>query len=108
MRFYDVIGYGQSVEDPPGGGVWVDQMIEFAYYGDVIRDTRKLESTENLNDDITVGNSLSLVADEYAVQHIFDMRYAKWAGAYWTVTDVEVRSPRLIVRLGKVYNGPKA
>lgn len=107
MRFYGEIGYGQSVEDPPGGGVFVDQMTEFSYFGDVIRNTRKLESGENLNDDITVGNSISIVSDEYAVQHIFDIRYVRWAGALWTVTDVEVRSPRLILRLGSVYNGPK-
>lgn len=106
MRFYDVIGYGQTVEESPG--VFVDQIVEFPYYGDVIRNTRKLESTENLNDNITVGNSISIVADEFAVQHVFDIRYVKWVGGYWTVPDVEVRPPRLILKIGDVYNGPKA
>lgn len=105
-RFYGEIGYGDSVEDPPESGVYIDNIIEFPYYGDVIRNTRKLESGESLNDDISVGNSISVVADEYAVEHFSAIRYIRWAGALWTVTQVEVRSPRLILSLGSVYNGP--
>jgi hypothetical protein len=29
-------------------------------------------------------------------------------GTLWTVSDVEVQSPRLLLRLGGVYNGPRA
>lgn len=105
-RFYGEIGYGESVERPVGSGVFVDAIIEFSYYGDVIRNSRRLESGENLNNDITVGNSISIVADEYAIQHFFDIRYIRWAGTLWTVTNVDVKSPRLIMNLGSVYNGP--
>lgn len=105
-RFYGEIGYGDSVETSSGSGVYVDEITEFAYFGDVIRNTRKLESGESLNDDITVGNSISIVADEYAIEHFFNIRYIRWAGKLWTVTNVEVRSPRLILSLGNVYNGP--
>lgn len=105
-KFYDKIGYGESVESPSGSGVYVDQITEFPYYGEVIRNTRKLESGEGLNNDISVGNSISIVADEYAVKHFFAIRYIRWEGTPWTVTNVEVRSPRLILALGSVYNGP--
>lgn len=105
-KFYGEIGYGQSVESPSGSGVFVDEITEAAYYGDVIRNTRKLESGEQLNDDISVGNSISIIADEYADEHFFAIRYIRWAGTFWTVTNVEVRSPRLILSLGSVYNGP--
>ncbi len=104
-RFYDIVGYADSVETPPGSGVWVDQITEIAYYGDVIRNTRKLESGDKVNDDITVGNSISIVADEYANKHFFKIKYIQWAGEKWTVTSVEVKSPRLILSLGSVYNG---
>jgi hypothetical protein len=33
------------------------------------------------------------------------MRYVEWAGVRWTVQDVEVQRPRLLLRLGEVYNG---
>jgi len=106
MRFFGEIGYGESTEDPPGSGVWVDDITEVPYRGDVVRNTRKLESGENLNDDLSVNNSISIVADEFLNQHFFEIKYVKWMGVRWTVSSVEVRSPRLILSLGGVYNGP--
>jgi hypothetical protein len=105
-RFYDAVGYGESVETPVDSGVWVDVITEYSYFGDVIRNTRKLESGESLNDDIAVVNSISIVADDYAIEHFSKIKYVRWAGTLWTVTNVEVRSPRLILSLGSVYNGP--
>lgn len=103
-KFYGRIGYGQTAEASPG--VWVDEIVERSYFGDVIRNTRKLAEGEHLNNDLSVGNSISIVADAYANDHFFAIRYIEWAGALWTVTNVEVQSPRLILRLGEVYNGP--
>jgi hypothetical protein len=105
-RFYGRIGYGETEESSPG--VWVDTIVEHSYFGDVIRNTRKLSEGENLNKNLSVLNSISIVADAYANDHFFAIRYVEWAGALWTVSDVEVQSPRLILRLGEVYNGPKA
>lgn len=107
-RFYGQVGYGVTVESPPDSGVWVDQITEMTYYGDVVRNTRKLTEGEQLNSDISVVNSISIVADEYAIEHFFLIKYIRWAGVLWTVTNVEVRSPRLILSLGSVYNGPTA
>jgi hypothetical protein len=61
-----------------------------------------------VNDDLSVNNSISIVADEYANEHFFAIRYVAWAGTLWTVTNVEVQSPRLLLTLGGVYNGPTA
>lgn len=104
-KFYGEVGYGISVEKAPG--VWEDEITERNYYGDVLRNTRQLrEDAASVNDKLTVQNSISIVADEYAVQSFFAIRYVKWMGALWEVTDVEVQSPRLLLRLGGVYNGP--
>ena len=107
-RFYGVVGYGNTVENPVGSGIWEDQITEVSYYGDVVRNTRKLDEGENLNNDISVQNSISIVADQYAIEHFFLIKYVQWAGTLWTVTSVEVQSPRLLLRLGSVYNGPTA
>lgn len=83
-------------------------MIERDYTGDILRNTRKLQAGESVNDDLSVDNSISIVADAYANEHFFAMRYVMWAGTRWTVSNVEVQSPRLLLRLGGVYNGPVA
>jgi hypothetical protein len=106
MKFSGEIGYGNSEETSPG--VWEDTITERHYFGDVIRNTRKLQDGSKVNDDISVQNSISIVADAYAGENFFAIRYIRWAGALWKVTDVEVQSPRLILRLGSVYNGPTA
>ena len=107
-RFHGVVGYGNTVENPVGSGICEDQITEVSYYGDVVRNTRKLDEGENLNNDISVQNSISIVADQYAIEHFFLIKYVQWAGTLWTVTSVEVQSPRLLLRLGSVYNGPTA
>ena len=103
-KFFGTIGYGETQEQAPG--VWGDVIVEKQYYGDVIRNTRKLQEGEFLNNEISVQNSISIVADAYANEHFFAIRYIQWAGVLWTVLDVEVQSPRLLLRLGGVYNGP--
>lgn len=105
-KFYGEIGYGESAESAPG--VWKDVITERNHYGDVLRNSRTLKEGEKINNDLSVGNSISIVADAYANEHFFAMRYIKWAGTLWTISNVDVQSPRLILRLGGVYNGPKA
>jgi len=104
MRFHGVIGYGGTVETAPG--VWDDVITELNYRGDVVRNTRRYSEGESVNDDLSVSNSISVVADDYALNHFFEIRYVRWAGTLWKVLTVEVERPRLILRLGGVYNGP--
>lgn len=105
-KFYGAIGFGHAVETSPG--VYEDVITEKVYYGDVIRNSRKLQESGNVNLDITVQNSISIVADAYATENFFAIRYISWMGSLWTVSDVEVQRPRLTLRLGGVYNGPTA
>lgn len=103
-KFFGVVGYGETVDIRPG--VSEEVITEYAYRGDVLRNARRLQDENKVLDDITVTNSISIVADEFAHEHIYAMRYVKWNGLRWRVTDVEVQRPRLILRLGGVYNGP--
>lgn len=104
-RFYGEIGYvDEAVETAPG--VWENQIVEKSYFGDVLQNKRELQQGLGVNDDLSVQNSISIVADAYAVEHIFAIRYVRWQGALWTVSDVTVQSPRLLLRIGKLYNGP--
>lgn len=105
-KFHGRVGFGQTAEVKPG--VFVDVIVEHLHSGDVIQNRRNLRQGENLNKDLSVGNSISIVANAYASEHFFAIRYVEWAGKFWTVTDVEVQAPRLILQLGEVYNGPTA
>lgn len=105
-RFYGAVGYGQSVESAPGA--WTDVITEVSYYGNVIRNTRQLREGSLVNDDISVSNNISILADAYANENFMAIRYVTWQGSLWTVTAVEVQAPRLVLTLGGVYNGPKA
>lgn len=82
-------------------------MIEFPYYGDVVTNTRQMQDGAKINDDLTVNNSISIVADPYASENFLAMRYVQWLGKLWCVDSVTVQFPRLLLRLGGVYNGPK-
>lgn len=107
-RFYGAIGYSDgAVEDPEDSGVWVDVVTEKNYQGDVLRNVKMAVDSTNLNPDITFSsNSISIVADQFAIEHYSMFKYVRWLGVLWTVDSVEVRSPRLILNLGSVYNGP--
>ena len=107
-KFYGEIGYGESVQSPAGSGIWKDVITEVTYIGDVIRNVRKMEEGESLNPNISLSNSISIIADDKLNQHFHAIRYIRWDGGLWTVTSVEVRPPRLILSLGSVYNGPIA
>lgn len=86
-------------------GVWEPSIIERPYYGDLIKNTRRLQSTDKVNDDINISNEVSIVADPYAMTNFHTMRYVQFMGAKWKITNVEVQYPRLILSLGGLYNG---
>jgi hypothetical protein len=108
MRFSGLIGFsGVMVEDPPGAYA-PTTMTERLYFGDVIRNSRGLQGDQRVNPNVTVGNSISIVADALANENFMNIRYIGWMGYLWTVENVDVQAPRLILRLGDVYNGPTA
>lgn len=101
-KYCGKIGYATTVETTPG--VWSEQIVERKYYGDLTRNSRRLQSPDKVNDDIVIANQLSIVADPYAINNFHSMRYAEFMGAKWKVSDVEVQYPRLILTLGGAYN----
>lgn len=102
-KFHGNIGYAEMVETKPG--VHKEQITERAYYCDLIRNTRQLQSSGQLNDNINVANEISIVADPFANQNFHSMRYVEFMGAKWKIAKIEVQHPRLILTIGGVYNG---
>lgn len=102
-KFYGVIGYAATVQTEPG--IYEEQIIETEYVGDVLRNTRRLREGSKINDDITISNQISIIADPYASNNFHAMRYVTFMGAKWKVSEVDVQYPRLILTLGGLYNG---
>lgn len=101
-KYYGRIGYAQTVEKAPG--VWVEEIVEKPYYGDQTRSTRKLQGDNNVNSNINVANEISIVADPFANENFFSMRYITFMGAKWKINSVEVQYPRLILGIGELYH----
>jgi len=101
-KFYGVIGYAVTVETTPG--VWKEQITPRNYYGELVRNTSRLQTTDQLNDNIKVANEISIVSDPFANENFHSMRYVEFMGAKWKITNVEVQYPRLILTTGGVYN----
>lgn len=102
-KFYGVIGFRETVETAPG--VTTEEITEHYYYGDWTRNSNRYSSGQKVNDDITISNTLSIVADEFAQQWCGSMVYVKYMGCKWKVSSVEIQHPRLIIQLGGVYHG---
>lgn len=104
-KFAGMIGYIVEEQQEDSPDVTVEKPVERFYKGDILRNSRRLEKSEELNDNVTISNQISIVADAYALSHFFAMRYVKWMGTAWKVSTVDVETPRLILTLGGVYNG---
>lgn len=103
MKFYGAVGFVEAVEKRPGVKTTVP--VEYNYAGDVLKRSVKYQNGESVNDAINVQHQISILADPYARNHAGSLRYVKWMGTAWKVTDVSIQYPRLILTLGGAYNG---
>ena len=103
-KWFGKIWFATDVETRPG--VHKEKLIPREYYGDLIRDTRRLQTVaDKLNDDVNISNRLSIVMDPYIGENIHAMRCAEFMGSVWKIETVEVSFPRLILDLGGLYHG---
>jgi hypothetical protein len=102
-KFFGEIGYAVTTETSPG--VWTPSISTREYFGDVIRNTRRIQSSGSVNDDLNVSVTISVIADPFAYENFHNIRYVVYMGTKWKATDVDVQYPRLNITLGGVYNG---
>ncbi len=101
-KYYGKIGYGEQEEVRPG--VWEEVITERYYYGDVNKNNRRLQSANQLNDNIRVSNEISIIADPFAYQNFHLMKYVEYMNAKWKIESVDMQYPRLVLSIGGVYN----
>lgn len=103
MKYFGKIGFGVTEEVRPG--VSLPRITEGEYFGDIVRNSRRLEGGSKVIDDLNINMTLSIVADPFAFNNFHQLKYAEYMGAKWKATSVEVQFPRLVITLGGVYNG---
>lgn len=104
-RFFGVVGYRETVEKRRG--VWLPQIVERQYFGDVIRRASQNQpSADSENMDMKYSNEISIIADPYAYENFSNLVYVVWLGQKWSISRVEAKPPRLIISIGGIYNDP--
>lgn len=103
-KFHGIIGYGETVEKSPG--VYGDLITERECFGETIRNSKRYQSVDKVNDNINISNEISIIADTYARNYFHLMRYIKFDGSdsKWKIESVEIQYPRFILNVGGVYN----
>lgn len=101
-KFSGKIGYISTVETKPG--IWEETVIEKQYYGDLVKNTSRFTVSDSTNDNITISNSISIVADQYACYNYMHMRYVIFMNSKWKISNAELAYPRIILTLGGQYH----
>ena len=102
-KFCGVIGYAIQGETAPG--VWADQTVEKNYRGEVILNQQRGQTTEGVNDNLALDNSISIVADAFAYANFGYIKYVIWNGHKWKIQSLTVNKPRIVLQIGGLYNG---
>ena len=102
-KFHGRIGFVQTAETSQG--VWEETIVWRSYYGDFIRNARRWQNGERLNDNLTVSNQISIIADSYAIVNLGVIRCIELGDSKWKVTDISIEHPRLVLTIGGLYHG---
>ena len=105
-RFFGPIGFVTMIEEPEDSGIWVEIPKEKNYRGEISKNSRRWDNGDQLNKNLNINNTISIVADPYISNHLMEIRYIKWLGSYWEINSIDVQTPRLVLSIGGVYNGP--
>lgn len=97
-----VIGYALTVETQPG--VWTETITEKKYYGDIVRDNRRIVDQGQINDNINISNNISIVSNKFMLDNLACMKYLLFMKSKWKISLVDIKPPRIIVTLGGLYN----
>ena len=102
-RWYGKIGFAEQVE--VAQSVWTEQITERIYRGDIIRNTRRLQDSQQIKSNISISKRISVIGDAYIRDHFVDMRWVEFMGAKWKAIEVDAsQAPRLIITLGELWN----
>ena len=101
-KWAGVIGFGITTNE---NDVYIDTITEKPYKGEQLRCSYKWQQASKVNDDFTVNNQISIIADNFAYENIGTMKYVTILGVKWKITSFDPQYPRIILNVGGVWNG---
>lgn len=108
MKWSGKIGFyvdEEVIKDGIGTGIWKPQIVERSYTGNIVRDYRSQENTnDKVNEDVTISNNISVILDRYLDSHICDIKYITFKGVKWKVKGFTINHPRIDISIGGIYN----
>jgi hypothetical protein len=109
-RFHGEVGFLRTIEEDPINhpGVWIEKLTAKNYYGEIFSDSRKWNQNGTLNDGLVINNRISIVADGFMRGNLGAMKYVRWNGIDWNITNVEIQHPRVILTIGGEYHKPES
>lgn len=78
---------------------------EHKFGADLTRLNNNVQTGNKLESDLKLDMAFQVIASKWLYSNFQWIRYIKFNGAYWTITNVQVQRPRLILQAGGIYNG---
>lgn len=101
-RFYGRVFY--ETTENVGVGIEAPVLTPKYYYGDINRISRRYESGDVVNQNLTLSHEISIVADAYAFDNYANIKCVEIDGHLWAANYVEVNRPRIKITIGGLYN----
>ena len=101
-RWYGKIGFETQEETSPG--IWNEIIVEKNYYGDIRNRSRRWQGNQDLIDDVTITNEITITTDPYIIENLTGIKYVEIMGIKWKITNITLNAPRLTLSLGGIYN----
>lgn len=106
-RFSGLIGYSSQIEVRPG--IYKEQYVERSYKGEITQNRPRWDAGSGLNDDYTINNEISVIADAFAYHNFSVMRYVVWMDQAFEISSatIDTERHRIRISLGGVFNGER-
>lgn len=102
-KFYDDVWFLTTVEAAPS--YWEEKLVSKKYMGDILKNTVGWQAgADKINDDLTINNTISIVADDFAMENLGAIKCVSWLGNKWKISSIEIEYPRLKLSIGGLYN----
>lgn len=103
-KFRGKVGFAIVEEEEPG--IYSPTTIkEREYTGETVKWVSKWQIGDGINDNQSLENQISIIADPFAFEHFTNIVYIEFMKSKWKVNSVEIQYPRLVLSVGGVYNG---
>lgn len=103
-KWSGIVCFRDEKESEMQPGVWVKELTEKNYYGEIIKNLASLQNESELNPTMLINNQISIISDPYARENFTKIIYLTFMGSKWKPASIEVQYPRLVITLGGLYN----